>query len=67
MCYFAFSLLDTGAVIKNFFSDNMLTMTATLSLDKKYYSKRFFELKKNICSYALGSTRHFEWLNFKIG
>ena len=49
MCYFAFSLLDTGAVIKfcNFFRDNLLTMTSTLSMDKKILLKKIFLIKKN--------------------
>ena len=51
MCYFVFSLLDTGAVIKIlqlFFSDNMLAMTSTLSLDKKILLKKFFGIKKKL-------------------
>ena len=69
MCYFAFSLLDTGSVIKilQLFLAITMTMTATLSLDKKNITQKDFLNKKIICSYALGSTRHFEWLNFKVG
>ena len=42
-------------------------MTATLSLDKENITQKDFLSKKINCSYALGSTRHFEWLNLKIG